>query len=467
MATPDDTVDLTLHHVVWHNDIPKLKKLLDKENEDNQLAHMNDLDPRGNTPLHIAAHFGYEEAAKVLIDHGADFHKWSSGGWRALEEAVASGFRNVAKLLYKASMDSMRTGAIERAPVLHAELKELPDFYLELGWAFGSWVPLVSKFFPCDTYRIWKKGTSLRMDVSLIGFQNLTAQRGNITFLFTGEDAARPGRMLMLDRDKKTTTDFACGNNAEEEAKKVEEVLDYLFSHDICSRGGETNNLTFEPQYGWFGGEQKEEQVEKWSCKMFTAKGFEFRSLIRSDPEVKKTRAQRKPMPQHQLDRYRNSEKKYFEVAAQGKPCGMIWGHEKISENKKEFSGTVWMAPDFPLTLAQLALLTKVLAPTSEQLTKLDQFLHQQLPPHGFPVKINIPVFFAISATINFLNYRPGHDIKDSMFDVPEDFEDVKQVFSGIEVREMFKTVKSSGDEAEEKEKASGRSDSPGNASWW
>jgi len=59
-----------LHSTVKHGDLTGIKALLD-ENRD--LANSrSETDARGTYPLHVAAEFGQGDAARVLLEYGAD-----------------------------------------------------------------------------------------------------------------------------------------------------------------------------------------------------------------------------------------------------------------------------------------------------------------------------------------------------------------------------------------------------------
>lgn len=52
---------------------------------------------------------------------------------------------------------------------------------------FSFTVPLVSRVCPSDVCRIWKSGAKLRVDITLLGFENMSWERGRRSLIFKGE----------------------------------------------------------------------------------------------------------------------------------------------------------------------------------------------------------------------------------------------------------------------------------------
>lgn len=59
-----------------------------------------------------------------------------------------------------------------------------------------SVVPLVSRMLPSDVCRIHKKGVDVRVDTTLVDFNNMHWERGDVSFVFKG--SAKPNESLFL-----------------------------------------------------------------------------------------------------------------------------------------------------------------------------------------------------------------------------------------------------------------------------
>lgn len=48
-------------------------------------------------------------------------------------------------------------------------------------------VPLASRMCPSDTYKVYKQGSNVRIDTTLLGFDHANWQRGNRSYIFKGQ----------------------------------------------------------------------------------------------------------------------------------------------------------------------------------------------------------------------------------------------------------------------------------------
>jgi len=95
-------------------------------------------------------------------------------------------------------------------------LEELPDFSVDLHFECSSpFIPFLSHLAPYDTYHIYKRGSNLRFDSTLLGFKKLKSIRGDISVLLKGrknnenshtndENTDQEGELLMIDHERKT-----------------------------------------------------------------------------------------------------------------------------------------------------------------------------------------------------------------------------------------------------------------------
>lgn len=57
-------------------------------------------------------------------------------------------------------------------------------------------VPLVSRMLPSDICKIHKKGAAIRLDTTLVDFNDMRWERGDISFLFSG--SSKPSHSLTV-----------------------------------------------------------------------------------------------------------------------------------------------------------------------------------------------------------------------------------------------------------------------------
>lgn len=74
---------------------------------------------------------------------------------------------------------------------------------------FNFIVPLVSRVLPSDVCKIHKSGASIRMDTTLVDFNDMRWERGDISFIFNGDQ--KPSKSLaILDNKTKRYQRVGC-----------------------------------------------------------------------------------------------------------------------------------------------------------------------------------------------------------------------------------------------------------------
>ncbi|KAI8805606.1 GPCR-chaperone-domain-containing protein [Cladochytrium replicatum] len=190
-----------LHRLVFKNDYARLRSLLHLFLHPAQHPQTNSL-CRGQTPLTLAIQLNHSECIDTLIDHGASTLVVNAKGWSPFQEATSYGDRDVMRAVYVARRKELAKWFHMQGTRLLKQLsKNLTDFYVEMHWQFQSWVPFVSRLCPSDTYKIHKKGTSVRIDTSLVGFERLSWVRGDISIIFR-EDVDGP-KLVICDHQRK------------------------------------------------------------------------------------------------------------------------------------------------------------------------------------------------------------------------------------------------------------------------
>ncbi|XP_019692786.1 ankyrin repeat domain-containing protein 13C isoform X2 [Prionailurus viverrinus] len=385
-----------VHECVFKGDVRRLSSLIRTHN-------IGQKDNHGNTPLHLAVMLGNKECAHLLLAHNAPVKVKNAQGWSPLAEAISYGDRQMITALLRKLKQQSRESVEEKRPRLLKALKELGDFYLELHWDFQSWVPLLSRILPSDACKIYKQGINIRLDTTLIDFTDMKCQRGDLSFIFNG-DAAPSESFVVLDNEQKVYQRI----HHEESEMETEEEVDILMSSDIYSATLSTKSISFtRAQTGWLFREDKTERVGNFLADFYLVNGLVLESRKRREHLSEEDILRNKAIMES-LSKGGNIMEQNFEPVRRQSltppPQNTITWEEYISaENGK------------------LLNVLEVIAPF-KHFNKLREFVQMKLPP-GFPVKLDIPVFPTITATVTFQEFRYD-EFDGSIFTIPDDYKE-------------------------------------------
>ncbi|KAJ9072714.1 hypothetical protein DSO57_1024335 [Entomophthora muscae] len=458
---------LTLHRLVIKRDTQSLKQaLLEPEkyiSNNVKLGYsshadvhplVNQMDHRGCTPLHLAIMTGQKEMIRLLVQlGGASVLAKNAAGWSCVSEAISYGNREIIKeVLFQKQMEVTRFFR-DQAPRIAQELsKELDNFKVELNWKIKSWVPLVSNVCPSDTYTIWKKGPTIRIDTTLVGFEKLRWLRGRQTFLFH-TDPKQGATLTVVDHNRKLTQRIMTYRPSKKLGSmpghdpEIEEEVSVALNSKISITNIPTTSISFRREYVgvWGFKTPRMERVSGYDCEVWKVNNIELRSRTRTEHLSHETQDET-PEPftldeklltvnaeMAQLRQFipslappPSSKVTYEEYFNSSSSNHIHLGRPLVcKDSRHSFNATVWMAPPtannpFPITLQQLKPIFQVASLSSDQLVdKLHHLIDSQLPP-GFPVKAVIPILPMISVQITFGDFSIlSSPPSDSHFQVP------------------------------------------------
>lgn len=415
-----------LHYLVWNNNYDELKKELLKPVPQDELERK---DVRSRSPLMLAVTLGHLESARLLMEKGANVNTENKDGWTVVQEAVATGDPELVQLVLERRDYQRYSTRVGGVPELLLRLKEAPDFYVEMKWEFTSWVPLVSRMCPSDTYKVYKQGSKVRIDTTLLGFDQNNWQRGNTSFIFHGQN----DQATIMEVDHETRQVYI-------EQMRVITPQDLQLLHPspetvsarltapIVTTYIDTDKISFERNrsgvWGWR--QDKTETVSGRMCKVFGASNVELVTKTRCEhlSEQDKARCRGAKTPLQSFLGIAETEEKTpspnEEFSHSGNPCHItpeeyfspnvdlgtrdIGRPKEITTKIQKFRATLWLCEDYPLSLPeQIMPIVDLMAISSSHFAKLKNFIQMQLPA-GFPIKIEIPLFHVLNARITFGN---------------------------------------------------------------
>ncbi|KAF9621041.1 hypothetical protein IFM89_015863, partial [Coptis chinensis] len=470
MATPIRAEDYThspIHYAIIRNDqktltrlISTLPKLTDpsqihtesdslsQERLADQIASLLDRRdvPHRETPLHLAVRLNDNFSAKSLAAAGADVSLQNAAGWNPLQEAVCRRSSEISLTLLRYHHKSAWAKWRRRLPRLVAVLSRMRDFYMEISFHFeSSLVPFVGKIAPSDTYKIWKRGSDLRADTSLAGFDGLKIQRSNQSFVFLGEGDANfnlpSGALLVLNRDERKI--FNAFENAE--APMTDSEISEFWSQTTVYRPGmDVTKAELVGRMNWRR-QERMENVGEWKAKVYEIHNvvFSFRSrkvssnnanhdddefipleleedeedgfLVAENPRFSTSSFETRrhsSFVREERDFVLSNGRKSLDVkqplplmAADKRRVAALPLEKKEKEYVKNLRPSVWLTEQFPLKTEDLLPLLDILANKVKAVRRLRELLTTKFPPGTFPVKVTIPVVPTVKVVITFTKF--------------------------------------------------------------
>lgn len=283
MHNISDSRDWLLHRAAFSGDTVALRAALTGATREQLKA----LDPQGNSPLHVAVLRRNMDCIDALLEAGSPAGQRNGRGWAPVYQAVEFRDRAMALKLLRADMIQTKADVKTKKQAVMKKLWELPDFSTQLHWELSSSVPgvglLLRRYAPHDTYTIWKQGSQIRVDGSLMGVreggQSLLPEwkNGHFSLLYNGEGGGENGRPLavFVNRTKKKWVDLQAARKnmaSLQEAAVAKEVDEMLSEMQITSRKIKTSEFKFAPVSGWLTKEVTE-KVDGWDTKVYEASG--------------------------------------------------------------------------------------------------------------------------------------------------------------------------------------------------
>ncbi|EPB70577.1 ankyrin repeat protein [Ancylostoma ceylanicum] len=411
-----------LHRLVYLDDVEELKKILSDDQPE-----LEKLDCRGRTPLMLAVTMGHKECAYELLKRGADADAQNKGMWSVSHEAISYGDPEMVKtvIMHRDHQRSVR-GAHSMKDSLKT-LESSPDFYCEMSWEFASWVPFISRMCPSDTYKIYKQGSKVRIDTTLVGFEASTWKRGNQTYIFRLDENESP-QFIIIDHESKTATVQTLRDDEPlDEFAPTESAVEMRMTSPISTTFIDVDKIGFERSYrggllGWISSAEKTETIDEFECKVFNASNVNLVTKTRkehlSGEDSARARQEENPnllsnllstivrtetSDESTTENLIDSGLTVDEYLDEDFPLnGDIGRPKQVTKKSNNFKATLWLAEDFPLSFQEQVMpIVDLMAANSAHFARLHNFIRMQLPA-GFPVRIEIPLFHVVSAKITF-----------------------------------------------------------------
>uniref|UniRef100_A0A803N5P5 Ankyrin repeat domain-containing protein n=1 Tax=Chenopodium quinoa TaxID=63459 RepID=A0A803N5P5_CHEQI len=434
--------------------LPRLAKAGEVTTEDESIAAELQADelsatidrrdvPGRETPLHLAVRLRDPTSAEILMAAGADWSLQNENGWNALQEAVCTREEQIAMIIARHYQPLAWAKWCRRLPRIVASASRIRDFYMEISFHFeSSVIPFIGRIAPSDTYRIWKRGSNLRADMTLAGFDGFRIQRSDQTFLFLGDGYSSEdgkvslpsGSLIVLAHKEKEITNALEGAGAQPSESEVAHEVTLMSQTNTYRPGIDVTQAELVPQVNWRR-QERSEMVGNWKGKVYdmlhvmvsvksrrVPGAMTDEELFAADPEDKLANG---GSAFENGDSNGNGKEKKGWFGWNKKNSKSANDDAEDAKTLKKFSK---LAPDggslkhidslkddanFPLTTEELLPLLDILANKVKAVRRLRELLTTKLPSGTFPVKVAIPIVPTIRVVVTFTKFEELQPIEE------------------------------------------------------
>ncbi|XP_058095033.1 uncharacterized protein LOC131240664 isoform X2 [Magnolia sinica] len=229
--------------------------------------------PNRETPLHLAVKLGDATATEMLMVAGADWSLQNDQGWSSLQEAICMREEGIAMIIVRHYQLLAWAKWCRRLPRLIGTMKRMRDFYMEITFHFeSSVIPFISRIAPSDTYKIWKRGSNLRADMTLAGFDGFRIQRSDQSVLFLGDGSedrrVPPGSLCMISHKDKEVMNALDGAGSQATESEIQQEVAAMSQTNIFRPGIDVTQAVLLPQLTWRR-QERTDMVGPWKAKVY------------------------------------------------------------------------------------------------------------------------------------------------------------------------------------------------------
>ncbi|CAA6666503.1 unnamed protein product [Spirodela intermedia] len=273
MAEPSKYAHSPVHRAILTRDYAALKSI-EIRTEEASMAEEEKADAiSAGDPLHLAVKLADATATEMLMLAGADWSLQNEQGWSALQEAICMREEKIAKIIVRHYQPLAWAKWCRRLPRVVATMGRMRDFYMEITFHFeSSVIPFISRVAPSDTYRIWKRGSNLRADMTLAGFDGFRIQRSDQSVLFFGDGSedgkVPPGSLCMISHRHREVINALDGAGAPATEAEIEQEVSAMSQTNIFRPGIDVTRAALLPQLTWRR-QEKVELVGQWKARVY------------------------------------------------------------------------------------------------------------------------------------------------------------------------------------------------------